>query len=184
MELYYIKIIESAVIIALYFILRKICFKIIDKTLNERFIQKSRGMIIKKAIHFSFLLISITFILIIWGVNQSDLGVFIGSVLTVVGVAFFAQWSILSNITSSVIIFFNHPVKLNDSILILEGKDYVIEGTVTNIGLFFVTLKTPDSEEITLPNNIFIQKSIKNISQNVSKESNKEPLFNDSTAQE
>lgn len=164
MELFYVKIIETVVIVAVYFILKQICFKIIDKTLIERFIQESRGVIIKKVINFSFLMISITFTLLIWGVNQGDLGVFVGSVLTVVGVAFFAQWSILSNITSSVIIFFNHPVKLNDSILILESKDYVIEGKVINIGLFFVTLKTNESEEITLPNNIFIQKSIKNIS--------------------
>lgn len=164
MDLVYVKIIESVVVVAIYFILRKICFKIIDKTLIERFIQESRGVIIKRVINFSFLMICITFILLIWGVNQGDLGVFVGSVLTVVGVAFFAQWSILSNITSSVIIFFNHPVKLNDSIIILESKDYVIEGKVINIGLFFVTLKTNEAEEITLPNNIFIQKSIKNIS--------------------
>lgn len=164
MELFYLKIFESAVIVIVYFILRKICFKIIDKTLLERFIHKSRGIIIKKVINFSFLMICITFVLLIWGVNQKDLGIFVGSVLTVVGVAFFAQWSILSNITSSIIIFFNHPVKLNDSIVILESKDYVIEGKVINIGLFFITLITNESEQITLPNNIFIQKSIKNMS--------------------
>jgi small-conductance mechanosensitive channel len=100
---------------------------------------------------------------LIWGVNQSDLAVFVGSVLTVVGVAFFAQWSLLSNITSSIIIFFNHPVKLNDSIIILEGKDYGIEGKIIDIGLFFVKLETKESGEITLPNNVFILKSIKNI---------------------
>jgi small-conductance mechanosensitive channel len=164
MELFYLKIFESAVIVIVYFILRKICFKIIDKTLLERLIHKSRGIIIKKVINFSFLMICITFVLLIWGVNQKDLGIFVGSVLTVVGVAFFAQWSILSNITSSIIIFFNHPVKLNDSIVILESKDYVIEGKVINIGLFFITLITNESEQITLPNNIFIQKSIKNMS--------------------
>ena len=112
-------------------------------------------------VHIIALSICIIVVFLIWGVNQADLFVFVGSVLTVVGVAFFAQWSILSNITSSLIIFFKHPVRLGDSIALLEGKDYVIEGKVTNIGLFFVTLLTPDDEEITLPNNIFIQKSIR-----------------------
>lgn len=163
MEVYYIKFIESSVIILLYIILRKFTHKIINKTLTEKFIQESRGMIIKKVINIFFALIFLTFILLIWGVKQSDLAVFVGSVLTVVGVAFFAQWSLLSNITSSIIIFFNHPIKLNDSIIILEGKDYGIEGKVANIGLFFVTIETKESEEITLPNNIFILKSIKNI---------------------
>ncbi|GGZ82885.1 hypothetical protein GCM10007028_20940 [Algibacter mikhailovii] len=135
----------------------------IKKTLSEKLIQESRGILIRNIINLILTLMGIILIALVWGVKQADLAVFIGSVLTVVGVAFFAQWSILSNITSSIIIFFNHPVKLNDSIIILEGKDYVIEGKVANIGLFFVTLETEDSGEITLPNNLFILKSIKNI---------------------
>ncbi|MFD1063730.1 mechanosensitive ion channel domain-containing protein [Winogradskyella litorisediminis] len=37
---------------------------------------------------------------------------------------------------------------------------------MVSIGLFFVTLQTSDLSEITLPNNVFIQKSIKNNSHN------------------
>lgn len=164
-KLYYIKFFESLLVIALYIILRKVAFVIINRTLNKRFIQKSRGHVIKRVINTTLALISISVLLLIWGVKQADLAVFIGSVLTVVGVAFFAQWSILSNITSSIILFFNHSIKINDSIIILEAKDYVIEGKVIDIGLFFTTLQTNNSEEITLPNNIFIQKSIKIIDQ-------------------
>ncbi|MBP2831622.1 mechanosensitive ion channel [Aquimarina sp. U1-2] len=161
MKPYYINIIESSIIIAIYIVLRIAFFNIISRTLKKRLIQQSRGFLIKKVVHIVLLFICVIFIFLIWGVNQSDLAVFVGSVLTVVGVAFFAQWSILSNITSSIIIFFKHPVKLNDSISLLEGKDYVIEGRVVTIGLFFITLQTAEEEEITIPNNIFIQKSIR-----------------------
>lgn len=163
MKIIYIQIIQTLFIIVLYLIIKSITFKVIKKTLSEKLIQESRGILIRNIINLILTLMGIILIALIWGVKQADLAVFIGSVLTVVGVAFFAQWSILSNITSSIIIFFNHPVKLNDSIIILEGKDYVIEGKVANIGLFFVTLETEDSGEITLPNNLFILKSIKNI---------------------
>jgi small-conductance mechanosensitive channel len=122
---------------------------------------KSRGELTKRVVNITFLSICFTIILLIWGVNQSELAVFVGSALTILGVALFAQWSILSNITSSIIIFFNHPIKLNDSVALLEGKDYVLEGKVVNIGLFFITLTTDNAEEITLPNNMFIQKTIK-----------------------
>jgi len=71
-----------------------------------------------------------------------------------VGVAFFAQWSILSNITSSEIIFFSHPVRIDDVVITMAGK-------VMDIVLFFVTLKTEEGQEITLPNNIFMQKMVK-----------------------
>jgi len=161
MELNSLKIFESVIVVFIYLLTISFSNKIINKTLTDKIIQESRGLIIKKAINLTFLSICFSFILIIWGVKQAELAVFAGSVLTVVGVAMFAQWSLLSNITSSIIIFFNHSVKLNDTIEIMESKDYVIEGKVINIGLFFVTLQTKELEEITLPNNIFIQKSIK-----------------------
>ena len=129
--------------------------------MRNRLIQKPRGKIIKKESISPFFSFVTTVILIIWGVQQSDVAVYIGSILTVVGVAFFAQWSILSNMTSSIILFFNHSIKLGDVIIIMEGKEYEIEGRVADIGLFFVTLKTAENEEIALPNNLFIQKMIK-----------------------
>lgn len=163
MELNYTKIIETAVVLILYILIKNICFRIIDKTLSERLLQEARGAILKRVIHTVLLLICLLVVSLVWGVKQADLVVFIGSILTVVGVAFFAQWSILSNITSSLILFFNHPIRIYDSIIIMEGKDYVIEGKIIHIGLFFITIQTDEEEEMTLPNNIFIQKSIKKV---------------------
>ncbi len=158
-----LKLIQSAVIIIAYVITKKLIFKIVNKTLLEKFIQESRGSIIRKVINAILTLVSLIVLLLIWGVKQSDLAVLIGSVFTIVGVAFVAQWSLLSNITSGIILFFNHSVKLNDAIIILEGKDYAIEGKIINIGLFFITLETADKETITLPNNVFILKSVKKV---------------------
>jgi len=170
MNIYYIKIIETVVLILAYFFVKKVSSKIIKKTLSERLIQESHGMIIRKVINIVLSIIVTIFTLLIWGVNQADVAVFAGSVLTVVGIAFFAQWSILSNVTSSIIIFFNFHIKLNDTIIILEGKDYELEGKVVDIGLFFVTLETKDSGRITLPNNVIISKMIKTIVNKPNKE--------------
>lgn len=159
----YIKIIETVVVFILYLVLRSTVYRLIKKTLSEKLFYNARGIIIKRAINFILLLLGISVITLIWGVNQADLAVFVGSVLAVVGVALFAQWSLLSNVTSGIILFFNHSVKIGDNIVIMEAKDYIIEGKVTNIGIFFTTLQTPDSEEITLPNNIFINKSIRKV---------------------
>lgn len=161
MEINYLKIIETFVILVMYLLLRGMSNKLITKNLSKKLIQESRGIIIRKAIKLILITLCVALLLIIWGVNQSDLAAYVGSILTVVGVAFFAQWSILSNITSSVIIFFSHPVRIDDVVIIMEGKDYEVEGKVMDIGLFFVTLKTAEDQEITLPNNIFIQKMVK-----------------------
>ena len=165
MNTLYIKIIETVVVFILYLVLRSTVYRLIKKTLSEKLFYNTRGTIIKRAINIILLILCFSVITLIWGVNQADLAVFVGSVLAVVGVALFAQWSLLSNVTSGIILFFNHSVKIGDKIVIMEAKDYIIEGKVTNIGIFFTTLQTPDSEEITLPNNIFINKSIRKVAE-------------------
>jgi small-conductance mechanosensitive channel len=104
--------------------------------------------------------ITLIFILTVWGVNQSELFMFMASVLTVIGIALFAQWSHLSNITSGIIIFFSHAVNLDDTVSIID-KDYEVEGRISDISIFFIKLKTKQGEEIFIPNNIFMQKMVK-----------------------
>ena len=106
-----------------------------------------------------FLLLT-AILMIIWGVDQSQLLLFISTTLTILGVAFFAQWSIISNITSTIIIFFNHPIKLGDNLTVLD-EDYQIEGKLSDIGIFFITIKTKENKKITIPSNVFMQKMIK-----------------------
>jgi small-conductance mechanosensitive channel len=155
-----IKIIETVVALIAYVLLRAFTSKMIDRTVKNNIMQKNRGKVARKGVYFILLMITLTILFFIWGVNQSELVVFISSFLAVLGVALFAQWSILSNITSGIIIFFNHPVKLDNTICILD-KDYQIEGKVSDIGLFFVIIKTKDGERVTIPSNVFVQKMIK-----------------------
>jgi len=84
---------------------------------------------------------------------------FVTSILTVIGVAFFAQWSILSNITAGIIVFFSSPFRIGDTIKILD-KDYPIEAKIVDIKSFYTLLKTAEGEQISLPNNLLLQKGI------------------------
>ena len=164
MDVYYTKIIESAIVVAIFIIVRVVTNRLVNKTIIDKVISKSRSQLIKRAIHFILLLLSLIVLMVIWGVKQSELAIFVGSILTIIGVAFFAQWSLLSNITSSIIIFFGHSVKIGDAISIMEAKEYEIRGEVLDIGLFFTRIKLIDSEdEVTLPNNMYIIKTIRRI---------------------
>lgn len=160
MNLMEIKILETAIAVILFLVIRIVIIKLVDRTVTKSLLQKTRGKIIKKIFQVIFTLITVIFILTVWGVDQSQLFVFMASVLTVLGIALFAQWSHLSNLTSGIIIYFNHSAKLDDTISIID-KDYDVEGRISDIGLFFVKLKTKQGEEVSLPNNIFLQKMIK-----------------------
>lgn len=160
MEILEIKLVESLILLAVITFLKLIINYFISKTVVKSILNKTRGKLVRKIVNFILSVFLIVFILIIWGVDQSELLLFMTSVLTVIGVALFAQWSLLSNLTAGVILFFNHSVKLDDTITIMD-KDYEIEGRITDIGYFFITLKTKDGDQITLPSNVFLQKTIK-----------------------
>jgi small-conductance mechanosensitive channel len=160
MEKYEVQLIESAVVILAYLIIRYLILKAIENVTIRIDYQKSRTKIIIKIVTSILFLICLSFLIFIWGVKQSELVLFISSMLTVVGIAFFAQWSLMSNITSTLIIFFSHTVKIGDSITVYD-KDYPIEGTISDIGIFFVVIKTDEGEKITIASNVFIQKMVK-----------------------
>jgi small-conductance mechanosensitive channel len=106
---------------------------------------------------------SAVFIAAIWGLRQSEIAVFVSTIITAMGIAFFAQWSLLSNITSSILIFFNHPMKIGDHIKVMD-KDFPFEGEITDLSYFFVYIKTSTGELITVPNSLVLQKSISIVS--------------------
>lgn len=160
MDLLNIKIIETAIATVIYVAIRFVVNQSIEKTVIKSLMQKTRGKIVKKSVNLTLLIITLSIILIIWGIDQSQLVVFMTSLFTIIGIALFAQWSLLSNLTSGLIIFFDHSVRLDDTIRILD-QDYDIEGRISDIGLFFVILETKEGDQITLPSNVFMQKMIR-----------------------
>lgn len=163
-----LRLIETAAGITIYVFLRMLLYRYIDKTVTSQFMHKTRSKIVKKAVNVILIITTAIFILIVWGVDPAEMVYFMSSVLTVVGIAMIAQWSILSNITSGIILFFNHNVKLDDTITVID-KDYEIEGRISDIGLFFVILKTTKGEVVTIPCNVFIQKMVKKHPQKITR---------------
>ncbi len=41
----------------------------------------------------------------VWGFKQNEIALFASTILTAIGIAFFSQWSLLSNITYSILFF-------------------------------------------------------------------------------
>ncbi|SDW56385.1 mechanosensitive ion channel domain-containing protein [Flavobacterium degerlachei] len=155
-----IRVIETILAVASFFILRFATIKFLSKIQTKYDYSKYRMRPILKFINLAVFIILVTIIIAIWGVEQTKLLTFITSVLAVIGIALFAQWSILSNISSALIIFISHPVKLGESITIID-KEFDITGRVSDIGLFYVIMKTETDEKIMIPNNLFLQKATK-----------------------
>jgi small-conductance mechanosensitive channel len=159
MESHFIKIIETAVIVLILIATHIFTRRSINSMLKKIHFPLKRRKLTLRVINLLLTITAIVFISAIWGVKQADIVVFISSVLAILGIAFVAQWSLLSNITAGLILFFNHPLKIGDHIKILE-KDFVIEGIVNDITFFFIHIKTESRERITLSNTAVLQKTI------------------------
>jgi len=103
------------------------------------------------------LILSVGIILIfIWGVDVQNFAIFIGGVITIIAVGFFAVWSLLSNVIAALILFVTHPFRIGDQIRILPDG---ISGEVLDVSLFFTILQGKKGK-IHIPNNIMLQRVI------------------------
>jgi small-conductance mechanosensitive channel len=158
-QAYSLQIIESVVLILIILILRLLLKKTVRNYAKkiER-LEHRTGLIMKHIDFVIFFLIALGFIFI-WGVNFRNLGLVMSSVFAVIGIAFFAQWSILSNVTSGIIMFFTFPYKIGDYIKI-HDKEMPCEGIIEDIKSFHIILHTKNNEIVTYPNSMMLQKGV------------------------
>jgi len=151
--------IHTAILIAFVIIVKLFAGKAVNRILVRLENDLKRKKITMRIINLFSLIFMIIGLAAIWNIDRSQLMVFITSLITVLGIAFFAQWSILANITSSLILFFNHPVKIGQRIRVLD-KEYEIEGKLIDISFYFLYIKTDAGELVTIPTSVALQKTL------------------------
>ncbi len=152
----FFELIASLFAILVYFVLRSISTRIIKRQERKHDLDRSRSLYAFKFFNFTWLILLIIAFGFIWNVSYKGL---FASFFTVAGVALFASWSMLSNITASVLLFFNFPFKIGSKIKILDGSDSV-EGYVKDITFFAIQIENLDGDLVSYPNNVAIQKGI------------------------
>ena len=101
------KILQSIIILAVAFLLRFLITNSLRKIQIKFGFQRARILVTNKVVSFLIFATAIIVVAFLWGVDEKQLVLFISSFLTILGIAFFAQWSMLSNITAGLILFIN-----------------------------------------------------------------------------
>ena len=122
----YFELIATGVLVLILLITRALIMGLIRRFSHSEQIIDRRVQLITKLINYVILGCALVGVFIIWGVDVRNLGVIVSSIFAVIGVAFFAQWSILSNITSGVIMFFTFPYKIGNRIMIHDNQAFCI----------------------------------------------------------
>lgn len=110
-------------------------------------------------LHILLVLVLIIFLSVIWGLDIRGLLVLASSVIAIVGVALFASWSLLSNITAFFILLGHKAYSQGAEVRVIDGANY-IDGRIVEINLFSTVLKTADNELVVYPNNLIVSRPV------------------------
>lgn len=149
----------TAGLILIYLVIRIVITRFNRRYAKRNDISSDRAVQTNKIINFILTFVFVILIAVVWEFSFEGIFTYMLTVLTVIGIGLFAQWSILSNVTSSVILFFYFPYRIGSKVKIVDGDDS-ITGTVRNISLFSVKLEDEEGQLVSYPNNLAIQKPI------------------------
>jgi len=158
-ETYKTELIVSGFILLFLVLVRFITNTLIKKIGRKSGVNDARIQLICRYVTVTLFLIAILIELFVFGVQTKDLAVIFSSVFAVIGIGLFAIWSILSNITSGIIMFFSFPYKVGDKIEI-HDKDFPIQAIIEDIRAFQLHLRLDNGDLVTYPNNLILQKAV------------------------
>jgi small-conductance mechanosensitive channel len=126
---------------------------------NRKQISEVRSRLVIQLISYLMFFVTASIMAVSLGLGYQEVSLFVSSAFAVLGVALFAQWSILSNITAGVLIFFVFPYRIGDRIRIVE-KDEDLTGVIVEISIFHVLIKRDVGDLMTYPNSLMLQKAV------------------------
>lgn len=153
------EVVLSVITLVLAFLLHRLVIWSAAKLSHDLHRSALRRQYINRYVGYILYTLAVLVIVFIWSINEDDFIVALGSSFAVVGVALFANWSILSNVTASFILYFSFPYKIGDRVRI-HDKDLPVTAVIVDIKGFYTLLKTAEGEIVTYPNNLLMQKGV------------------------
>lgn len=154
-----LKIFSSLVVISIYFIFRKIIYPKLEKNINRDQLKTETLESAIFTLNLFFSIIVLVLILLIWGVELKSLLAISTGLIAITGVALFASWSILSNITSFFILLTHKSYRRDNFVRVIDQDNY-IEGYIAEINLFNTKIIGENNEVVIYPNNLLIARPV------------------------
>lgn len=152
---YKVNVILSLIIVLLYLVMQRLALPRLEAMVEQGALKNN--VLRKSVVIFRLLngVVVLAIILFIWGFDFQWLLAASSGLIALTGVALFASWSILSNITAFFILLAHQSYRRGTFIRILDADNYV-EGVISDINLFNTRLISDNREYIIYPNNLLI----------------------------
>ncbi|CAI8953037.1 MULTISPECIES: mechanosensitive ion channel family protein [Pseudomonas] len=156
---------QILLILSAAFILQRVVARCL-KRLGERYpLPPELLMPLRGGLRWLIMGSALIFVLERLGVSATVLWTALSGFVAVAAVAFFAMWSVLSNLLCAVLIFTVGPFRIGDVVELVETIDKPgVKGRVVAINLLFTTLiELPETGGalVQVPNSQFFQKSVR-----------------------
>ena len=159
---------EVLLVLAVAWLLQRLVRAIVRHLVANRGLPLEMATVLRRV---SATLISCAAVLLVlerMGVSGTVLWTAFTGFAAVGAVAFFAAWSVLSNIFCTVLIFSTRPFRLQDHIELLEnGEKPGLKGRVVDINLIYTTLlevgadASDEGSVLQVPNSLFFQRTVR-----------------------
>jgi small-conductance mechanosensitive channel len=155
----FIQGILSFVVLLFYIVLSRRIAPFIYRTIAATMLKEEMNRRAMVVFHILLFLLLVVVLSIVWGVDIKGLLVLASSMIAVIGVALFAAWSLLSNITAFFILLGQRSFAQGRVVKVIDGSNS-IEGTIVEVNLFSTELKTADGEMVVYPNNLIVSRPV------------------------
>nr|WP_249348594.1 mechanosensitive ion channel family protein [Pseudoalteromonas citrea] len=152
------RLVITLVVILLFPISIRLCKQLLSH-LTKGKIDSHRQQRAELLIRIIVALLLTCLLLVFWGIELKGLLVLGSSLFAMLGVALFAGWSLLSNLTSFLIMFIQNDCRIGSWVRIIDGANH-IEGRITEMGLMHVALQHLDGHKVIYPNNLFVTRPV------------------------
>lgn len=153
------KLIAAGICLLAYVLCRMALGRLIRRLSHHKEVSPARSAYVARTLNIALFLSFFTIAMLTIGIGYGEVSVFFSSIFAVIGIALFATWSILSNLTASLIIFFAFPYRVGHRIKVVD-KDEDIQGVIQSIEPFHVLILRDRGDVVTYPNNLILQKAV------------------------
>jgi small-conductance mechanosensitive channel len=155
---------EAAIILVLAWLLNQLLRRLFSRLCDRYALPPEMAIGARRILGFVAYGAAILLILERWGVSGSVLWTALTGFTAVAAVAFFAAWSVLSNIFCTLLILTTRPFRLHDHIELVDNGDKPgLKGRVVDINLIYTTLQETNGNGedtvLQIPNSQFFQRS-------------------------
>lgn len=153
------QLIISVLMVLLYFIISRRVAPVLYQVIASSRLKAEMNKRATVVFHILLVLLLVVLLSIVWGVDIRGLLVLASSMIAVIGVALFAAWSLLSNITAFFILLGQKAFAEGMDVRVIDGANH-LEGRIVEINLFSTVLRTKDNEQVIYPNNLLISRPV------------------------